>query len=832
MSKIFKNMIPYWKIVIVIIGLLVVQAWCDLSLPSYTSDIIDVGIQNHGVEHVMPEKIQEEEFQTAQFIMTDQEKHIWNDIYKKKGDTKVLKNLSQDRLEELDEQLALPLIMNYQMSAMEEKTFEKMVASQMASGSKNNGNQNGTVSQGGKDVGGQNGTVSQGGKNNGGQNSTASQGGKDVGSQNDNSAKGGRSSKTQSGLSVDQIEKFMGVKLHRFRQKKEDSDGNSKMVQCVDVRPVFIAMQKNGMLDEKTLFSTRDSMKNTIDTMGSSLVKTTGIAYAIACDKAAGVDVDKIQKTYLVYAGLKMVGMALLMGVVTVLVGFFASKVAAGIGMTLRDNVFKKVVGFSNAEMDRFSTASLITRSTNDIQQIQMVSVMLLRMVAYAPILGIGGVLKVVQTGAGMGWIIVLAIIVIIGYVLLLMSSAMPKFKLMQKLVDRINLVSREILTGLSVIRAFGREDTEEERFDAANKDLTKTTLFTNRVMTFMMPGMMMIMNVLTVGIVWFGTKKIDAGSMQVGAMTAFITYAMMIVMSFLMLTMMSIMLPRAAVAAERIDEVIQTESSIVDIDEPETLTTHNGRIAFEHVCFRYPGATEDVLHDIDFVAEPGKTTAIIGSTGCGKSTLVNLIPRLYDVTDGKITLDGKDIRRIAMSDLREEIGYVPQKGILFSGTIASNLRFGKGDATEEEIERAADIAQATEFIDAKEERYDSAIAQGGSNVSGGQKQRLAIARAIAKNPKICIFDDSFSALDLKTDAALRGALSENVTDSTVIIVAQRISTILHAEQILVLDEGRIVGKGTHEELLEHCEVYRQIAESQLTASELGMEESEVTMHE
>lgn len=548
--------------------------------------------------------------------------------------------------------------------------------------------------------------------------------------------------------------------------------------------------------------------------------------------KAAGVDVDKIQKTYLVYAGLKMVGMALLMGVVTVLVGFFASKVAAGIGMTLRENVFKKVVGFSNAEMDRFSTASLITRSTNDIQQIQMVSVMLLRMVAYAPILGIGGVLKVVQTGAGMGWIIVLAIIVIIGYVLLLMSSAMPKFKLMQKLVDRINLVSREILTGLSVIRAFGREDTEEERFDAANKDLTKTTLFTNRVMTFMMPGMMMIMNVLTVGIVWFGAKKIDTGSMQVGAMTAFITYAMMIVMSFLMLTMMSIMLPRAAVAAERIDEVIQTESSIVDIDEPETLTTHNGRIAFEHVCFRYPGATEDVLHDIDFVAEPGKTTAIIGSTGCGKSTLVNLIPRLYDVTDGKITLDGKDIRRIAMSDLREEIGYVPQKGILFSGTIASNLRFGKGDATEEEIERAADIAQATEFIDVKEDRYDSAIAQGGSNVSGGQKQRLAIARAIAKNPKICIFDDSFSALDLKTDAALRGALSENVTDSTIIIVAQRISTILHAEQILVLDEGRIVGKGTHEELLEHCEVYRQIAESQLSASELGMEESEVTMHE
>mgnify|MGYP001027841322 CR=1 FL=1 len=461
-----------------------------------------------------------------------------------------------------------------------------------------------------------------------------------------------------------------------------------------------------------------------------------------------------------------------------------------------------------------------------------MVSVMLLRMVAYAPILGIGGVLKVVQTGAGMGWIIVLAIIVIIGYVLLLMSSAMPKFKLMQKLVDRINLVSREILTGLSVIRAFGREDTEEERFDAANKDLTKTTLFTNRVMTFMMPGMMMIMNVLTVGIVWFGAKKIDAGSMQVGAMTAFITYAMMIVMSFLMLTMMSIMLPRAAVAAERIDEVIHTESSIQDPKAPEELTVHDGVVRFEHVNFRYPGAEEDVLHDIDFVAEPGKTTAIIGSTGCGKSTLVNLIPRLYDVTGGQITLDGKDIRNITMADLREEIGFVPQKGVLFSGTIASNLRFGKDDATDEQIREAAEIAQASDFIAEKKEGYDSAIAQGGSNVSGGQKQRLAIARAIAKQPQVFIFDDSFSALDLKTDAALRRALAKKVADKTVIIVAQRISTILHADQILVLNDGRIVGKGTHEELLRGCETYREIARSQMSAKELGMEEQEVSVNE
>ena len=585
-------------------------------------------------------------------------------------------------------------------------------------------------------------------------------------------------------------------------------------------------------MDKDTVLSMRDSMEKTLDTMGSSLVKSMGIAYAVSADKAAGLDLDQIQKTYLLTAGLKMVGMALLMGVVTVLVGLFASRVGAGIGRDLREKVFKRVVGFSNAEMDQFSTASLITRSTNDIQQIQMVSVMVLRMVAYAPILGIGGVLKVMKTGAGMEWIIVLAIIVILGYVMLLVSLAMPKFKLMQKLVDNINLVSREILTGLSVIRAFGREDKEEERFDGANKELTKITLFTNRVMTFMMPGMMMIMNVLTVGIVWVGAHKIDAGTMPVGAMTAFITYAMMIVMSFLMLTMMSIMLPRAAVAAGRIDEVIQTESSIQDVKNPEQLEVHNGVVRFDHVNFRYPGAEEDVLHDIDFVAEPGKTTAIIGSTGCGKSTLVNLIPRLYDVTGGKITLDGKDIRNITMKDLRDEIGFVPQKGVLFSGTIASNLRFGKDDATDAEIEKAAAIAQATEFIEAKDDKYETAIAQGGTNVSGGQKQRLAIARAIAKDPKIFIFDDSFSALDLKTDAALRKALAENVKDSTVIIVAQRISTILHAEQILVLDDGKVVGKGTHEELLRSCEVYQEIAKSQLSEKELGLKESEVADHE
>ena len=773
MSRIFKNMLPYWKAVIIIIALLFVQAWCDLSLPAYTSDIIDVGIQNNGVEHVVPEKMTADEFDTAQFIMTDKETNTWKDIYEKKDDLYELKDLSNKELNDIDEELTIPLIMNYQMRAMEVDTFKETIAKQM---------------------------------------------GKDVSAFAD--------------MSVEDIGAMMHVNLKSFKQEKEDDDGNKVKVDCVDVRPIFANMLASGAMDKDQILSMRDTMEDTIDTMGSSLVKSMGIAYAVAADKDAGVNVDKIQKSYLLSAGLKMVGMALLMGLVTVLVGFFASRIGAGIGMNLRDGVFKRVVGFSNAEMDRFSTASLITRSTNDIQQIQMVSVLLLRMVAYAPILGIGGVIKVMQTGAGMGWIIVLAILVILGYVMVLMSVTMPKFKLMQKLVDNINLVSREILTGLSVIRAFGREKKEEERFDGANKELTKTMLFTNRVMTFMMPGMMMIMNVLTVGIVWVGAHKIDAGTMQVGAMTAFITYAMMIVMSFLMLTMMSIMLPRAAVAAERIDEVIHTESSIQDPKAPEELTVHDGVVRFEHVNFRYPGAEEDVLHDIDFVAEPGKTTAIIGSTGCGKSTLVNLIPRLYDVTGGQITLDGKDIRNITMADLREEIGFVPQKGVLFSGTIASNLRFGKDDASDEQIKKAAEIAQATEFIEAKDDKYDSSIAQGGSNVSGGQKQRLAIARAIAKDPKIFIFDDSFSALDLKTDAALRKALAENVKDSTVIIVAQRISTILHAEQILVLDDGRIVGKGTHEELLKNCSVYQEIAKSQLSASELGLNESEVAENE
>lgn len=764
MGKIFKNMVPYWKPLIAVLLLLFVQAWCDLSLPEYTSDIIDVGIINNGVEHVIPEAVTAEEYENAMILMTVEEKAAWESCFVRENDRYVRSVSDRETLEEMDETLLLSLLMNQQMSAVTEEEFRQMLAGLAGDGAA-----------------------------------------------------------ALDGMSIGEIEGLLGVDLGITETESTDENGVVRNVVYMDLRPLFGQMTEQGLMDESALLAMREEIGRTIDTMGSSLVKSMGIAYASACNQKAGLDMEHIQSSYLWKEGLKMVGIALIMGVVTVLVGFLGSRVGAGIGRDLRGNMFQKVVGFSNAEMDRFSTASLITRSTNDIQQIQMVCAILIRMIAYAPILGIGGVIKVIETGAGMGWIIILAILVILGYISILMSVAMPKFKLMQKLVDRINLVAREILTGLSVIRAFKREDTEEKRFDVANRDLTRTMIFTNRVMTFMMPGMMMIMNLLTVGIVWFGAHKIDAGTMQVGAMTAFITYSMMIVMSFLMLTMLSIMLPRAAVAAERIDEVLRTESSIREKEHPDAPGERKGVIAFSHVNFRYPGAEEDALSDIDFVAEPGKTTAIIGSTGCGKSTLVNLIPRLYDVTGGSVTLDGKDIRDISMSDLREGIGFVPQKGVLFSGTIASNLRFGRADATDEEIKEAARIAQADDFIEEKSDGYESAIAQGGTNVSGGQKQRLAIARAIAKEPQIFIFDDSFSALDLKTDAALRRALAEKVKEKTVIIVAQRISTILHAEQILVLNEGRIVGRGTHEELLNSCETYLEIAKSQMSAEELGL---------
>lgn len=766
MGKLFKNLKPYWSSVLLILVLLVVQAFCDLSLPQYTSDIIDTGIQNSGVEHILPEQITAEEFENVQLFMTESEKQKWQNAYD--GEQRK-ESLSGKDLDELDSDLLVPVLLNYQMSMMSEDSFREMLAQQ----------------------------------------------------QTDPNA-----AAQMEQMTVEELGAAMGVELHPFQRTEEDSDGNSSTVTCVDVRPVFAAMQQSGQLNEDTVTQMRSQLEDMLDTMGNSLVQSMGVAYAVQCDKDAGLDVDKIQTSYLWRTGSKMMAMAFAMMAAAICVCYVASRVGAGVGRDLRGKVFSRVMQFSSAEMDQFSTASLITRSTNDIQQVQMVTAIFLRMLLYAPILGIGGVLKVVNTGAGMGWVIVLAVLVILGIVGVLMAIAMPKFQKMQVLVDKVNLVSREILTGLSVIRAFGREKTEEERFDKANRDLTKTNLFVNRVMTFMMPVMMLIMYSLTILIVWVGAHRIDGGSMQVGSMTAFITYAMMIVMSFLMLTMMSVMLPRGSVAAKRIDEVLQTKTSVQETTQPKHLQDSKGVLTFDHVCFRYPHAEENALTDLCFTAKPNQTTAIIGSTGCGKSTLVNLIPRLYDVTAGSITLDGVELRDLPLEELRQQIGFVPQKGVLFSGTIASNLRFGNPDASDAEVQQAAEIAQAMEFIQEKPDRFDSTIAQGGTNVSGGQKQRLTIARAIAKHPKVFVFDDSFSALDLKTDAALRKALGEQVQDSTMIIVAQRISTILHADQILVLEEGKIVGKGTHEELLKNCEVYQQIAKSQLSPSELGLEET------
>ena len=768
MGKLLKNVRPYWKQVLIIIALLIVQAFCDLSLPQYTSDMIDTGIQNSGIEHILPEKITKEEYTYSTMFMTEEEQKQFEGAYKLEGDVYVLTIDDEKKLDELDDKLIVPIVMTYNMSNMEESSFKKMVAQTLA------------------------------------ENPETEQAAAKVDS-----------------MTIEDIEKMLNIQL----STKEAEDENGVMKTYVDIRPMMAGFIANGSMDSELMSSSRQTMEKTIESIGSTQMKSMGIAFAVNCDTNAGIDVHNVQIKYLWAAGAKMIGMTMLMGAAAILLGYMASRVGAGVGRDLREKTFKQVVSFSNAEMDKFSTASLITRSTNDIQQIQMVISMMLRMILYALVLGIGGIVKVINTGANMGWIIVLAVIIILGFVMVLMSLALPKFKLMQKLVDKVNLVSREILTGLSVIRAFGREKTEEERFDKANRELTKTQLFTNRVMTFMMPGMMLIMYCVTLLIVWVASKNIDGGTLQVGQMTAFITYSMMIIMAFLMLTAMSIMLPRAGVAAERIDEVIKTKSSVLEKENTKYIEKPKGILKFSHVNFRYPGANGDVLEDIDFVAEPGKTVAIIGSTGCGKSTLVNLIPRFYDVTGGEISLDGEDIRDLSLKQLRELVGFIPQKGVLFSGTIDSNLRFGNEDATEEEIEQAAQIAQAASFIEEKPEKYQSAIAQGGTNVSGGQKQRLAIARAIAKHPKIFVFDDSFSALDMKTDAALRKALDDKIKDATVIIVAQRVSTILHADQILVLEEGKIVGKGTHEELLKNCEEYLQIAKSQLSAKELGISE-------
>ena len=770
MRNLIRNMKPYKGLICIMLVLLMVQAWADMSLPQYTSDIIDTGIQNKGVEHILPEKIQDDEYQMAQIFMDNGQKTSWQKAYKKtdaEKDGKVIykrKNLSKEKLDKLDKELLTPVVLTYQLGHMQVKQYKEVLVQSME---KNPGS----------------------------------------------AAMAGQISS----MSIEQISKMPGVNIRTF--KAEDQNGKTKTY--VDARPSVQAMIQSGAMDQNAIDKMKEQNNKIVKKTGDQTLKSMGIAYAADCSKKAGMDMNKIQIDYLWHCGLIMFLMAGLMMVMSVLVSFFASRVGANIGRDLRGQVFSRVMKFSSAEMSKFHTSSLITRATNDIQQVQMVSTMLLRMVLYSPILAVWGIVKVAETKAHMNYVIVGGVMVIVFMVMILMVIAMPKFKIMQKLVDKLNGVSREILTGLQVIRAFGREDVEEARFDQANLELKKTQLFTNRVMTFMRPIMMLIMYTLTVIITWVAAHRIDSGDLQVGAMTAFITYSMIIVISFMIITVMSILLPRAGVAADRIREVIDTEPSINEKEEAKELKVTDGIVEFSHVDFKYPDAEENIITDISFTAKPGETTAIIGSTGCGKSTLVSLLPRFYDVTGGSIKIDGQDIRDVTIKSLRDAIGFVQQKGVLFSGTISSNLKFGNDQASDEVVKSAADTAQASDFIEEKEEGFDSFISQGGSNVSGGQKQRLSIARAIVKDPAIMVFDDSFSALDMKTDAKLRKALDKKVKNTTKIIVAQRVGTILHAEQILVLDEGRIVGSGTHEQLMKSCDEYKQIAESQLSSLEL-----------
>ena len=739
MKNLFKYAAEHWKTLIVIIIVLFIQAYCDLSLPAYTSDIVNVGIQQGGVEDQVPEAISVDEMNRLLLFVPSEDQDTVLDAYEEDDSTYdveayvMKKDISEEDISSLEKILAYPMMMT--------AGFES-----------------------GSDM-------------------TA------------------------------QIEEQMKASLPEGTAQEEMT--------------VFDIMQ---MMPEEQREAMVDNMEEQMTDMPDTILDQAAVSYVGTVYENLGINMDDLQIHYLLTTGGKMAGLAFLGMAASVLVGFMASRVGAATGRDLRGRVFHKVVGFSNNEFDHFSTASLITRSTNDIQQIQLIIVMLLRIVLYAPILAIGGIIQVFQTNVSMSWIIGLAVVLIGLVILVLFLVAMPKFRIMQSLVDKVNLVMREILTGLSVIRAFSTQKYEEERFDKANRDLTRTNLFVNRAMTFMMPVMMLVMNGISVLIMWNGAHGIDNGEMQVGDMMAFIQYTMQIIMGFLMLCMLSIMLPRAAVAADRVQEVLDSQTVILDPDQPEKFSgNEKGLLTFDHVSFRYPGADENVIHDISFTARPGETTAIIGSTGSGKSTLVNLIPRFYDVTEGSITLDGVDIRNVSQHELREKLGYVPQKGILFSGDIASNIMFGNPEGGEEEMVGAAEIAQATEFIDQKPEGYKSPIAQGGSNVSGGQKQRLAIARAIAKHPEVFIFDDSFSALDFKTDVTLRKALKKRTKNSTVLIVAQRISTILNAEQIIVLDDGKIAGMGTHQELLKTCEVYQQIAASQLSESELkaGQERTE-----
>ena len=742
MGKLFKFLKPYTAAVAAIICILVVQAYCDLSLPTYTSDIVNVGIQQGGIDETVPDTISKKDLNHLLLLVPSDRQ-------------KTVKNAYTESVEKYD----------YNGTVMELKASVKEDEKKM-----------------------------------------------------------------------DRLSEILGKPMLMAAGFDSGSDMTQKIeeqmrtqmsgIPNVDKMDIYDMLEFMGAEGRNALIGQMDQQ---MDSMQDSMIAQAAAGYIKDAYTHIGIDTDQIETTYILRTGAKMLALAFLGMAASILVGLLASRVGAGVGRRLRENVFRKVVGFSNAEFDKFSTASLITRSTNDIQQIQLLLVMILRMVLYAPIMAIGGIWKVFHTNVGMSWIIGLAVAVIIVIVGFLFLVVMPKFKLIQNQVDKLNLVSREILTGLSVIRAFGTQKHEEERFDDANKALTKTNLFVNRAMTFMMPLMMFVMNSIAVLIVWVGGHSINDGAMQVGDMMAFIQYTMQIIMAFLMICMISVMLPRAAVSAGRVDEVLTSETLIHDPGNPSHIPEEGkGKVVFDHVSFRYPGAEEDVLHDISFTAETGKTTAFIGSTGCGKSTLVNLIPRFYDVTDGKITIDGKDIRNVSQHELREKLGYVPQKAVLFSGDIASNILYGNPEGSEAEMTEAATIAQATEFIEQKKKKYKSTISQGGSNVSGGQKQRLSIARAIAKHPDVYIFDDSFSALDYKTDATLRAKLKEKTSESTVMIVAQRISTILHADQIIVLDDGQIVGKGTHKELLKTCEAYYQIASSQLSEKELEEDLKEV----
>lgn len=727
MFKVLKYAKQLWYIMLVILALLFVQVYCELTLPEYTSDIVDVGIQNKGVEYPIPEKMSEDTFENLSLFLTEEELSVVETAYKKDEDIYEvdLKSLEAEEYENLEDSMLVPELMLYLFTADSEEA-------------------------------------------------------------------------------------------QAVRQQMLAAEGGAGTMQDMDILEAIEMMPEEQWAQMTSAF--REKMAEYPDYMAEAM----GIQFVTAEYEHIGIDMDDYQMDYLKSMGLKMLGFAVLIMLVSILVGLLSSRLAAYTAKDVRSRLFNKVVGFSNAEMNRFSTSSLITRCTNDVQQIQMVLTMTFRIVLFAPIMGVGAIFKVLNTTTSMVWVIVLAVLAVFMIIIVLMIVAMPKFQIMQKLVDGLNLVSREILTGLSVIRAFGREKHEEKRFDDASTRLMKTQLFTSRTMALMMPTMMFVMNGVSVLIVWVGAHKIDMGAIQVGEMMAFLTYAMHIVMSFLMISMVSIMLPRAAVAADRIDEVLNSETLIVDKEETKQLPEDGeGNVTFSNVSFGYPNAKEYALKNLNFTARAGETTAIIGSTGCGKSTLVNLIPRLFDVSEGSITIDDVDVRDMRMKDLRKMIGFVPQKGVLFSGTIASNIRFGNVDATDEEVRDAAAIAQAVEFIDEKPKKYESEVAQGGNNVSGGQKQRLAIARAIAKKPKIYVFDDSFSALDYKTDVALRRALNEKVGNSTVIIVAQRISTILHADKILVLEDGEIVGQGTHEELMADNEVYQQIAASQLSQNDL-----------